>query len=358
MMPIQASAPGKLVLLGEYAVMEGAPALALAVDRRARVRLWPRRDGRILVRAPQIEAGQVAASIDADGRWQWECGADLAQRLHLITHVWNGVMAGLETEWRRTGFDLEIDTGGFVLEAGRGSGKLGLGSSAALSVALASAWLRIAGCEDLLGDRRACLARLLALHGQWQGGRGSGVDVAASLEGGLIVYRREPGAGPMLERRSWPEAGLHVLFVWSGQAVSTSRSLQHLEAWRESRPDRHALRMTRLGTLAQTGIAALDNQDGSFIEVVAEYARELDNLAMDSGLDIISPSQRRLMDWAVRQGAAFKPCGAGGDIGMLVADTAARLEMLRCSILSDGFQPLVLSADPEGLQFGPAWEQA
>ncbi len=34
---ITASAPGKLVLSGEYAVLDGAPAICMAVDRRARV---------------------------------------------------------------------------------------------------------------------------------------------------------------------------------------------------------------------------------------------------------------------------------------------------------------------------------
>ncbi len=36
-MKVIADAPGKLVLLGEYAVLEGAPGLVVAVDRRARV---------------------------------------------------------------------------------------------------------------------------------------------------------------------------------------------------------------------------------------------------------------------------------------------------------------------------------
>ncbi|PKL95245.1 MAG: ATP-binding protein, partial [Gammaproteobacteria bacterium HGW-Gammaproteobacteria-8] len=31
---ILADAPGKLLLLGEYAVLDGAPALVMAIDRR------------------------------------------------------------------------------------------------------------------------------------------------------------------------------------------------------------------------------------------------------------------------------------------------------------------------------------
>ena len=38
---IKASAPGKLLVLGEYAVLRGAPAIVMAVDCRARVSLRP-----------------------------------------------------------------------------------------------------------------------------------------------------------------------------------------------------------------------------------------------------------------------------------------------------------------------------
>ena len=44
-MRIRASAPGKLVALGEYAVLEGAPALVLAVERRAVATLERSGDG-------------------------------------------------------------------------------------------------------------------------------------------------------------------------------------------------------------------------------------------------------------------------------------------------------------------------
>ena len=36
-MRVRATAPGKLVVLGEYAVLTGAPALGLAVDRQCQV---------------------------------------------------------------------------------------------------------------------------------------------------------------------------------------------------------------------------------------------------------------------------------------------------------------------------------
>ncbi|MDD2236061.1 MAG: galactokinase family protein, partial [Kiritimatiellae bacterium] len=43
------SAPGTLMLMGEHAVLRGAPALACAVDQRIQVDLQCRRDGRLRI---------------------------------------------------------------------------------------------------------------------------------------------------------------------------------------------------------------------------------------------------------------------------------------------------------------------
>ena len=42
---LSARAPGKLVALGEYAVLDGAPAVVLALDRYAEVSIEPSDDG-------------------------------------------------------------------------------------------------------------------------------------------------------------------------------------------------------------------------------------------------------------------------------------------------------------------------
>ena len=51
-----ARAPGKLVALGEYAVLDGAPAVVLAVDRYVEAAVGPSEDGscRLMVRASEI----------------------------------------------------------------------------------------------------------------------------------------------------------------------------------------------------------------------------------------------------------------------------------------------------------------
>ncbi|MDF1702969.1 MAG: hypothetical protein P1V36_17615, partial [Planctomycetota bacterium] len=78
-MRIEARAPAKLVLMGEYAVLEGAPAIVAAVNRLVRVELVPapkspEAAGPWTV-ATDLAGGQEAAlRCDADGAL--ESGAD------------------------------------------------------------------------------------------------------------------------------------------------------------------------------------------------------------------------------------------------------------------------------------------
>src|SRR6185295_6471595 len=61
MTTLVARAPGKLFLLGEYAVLDGAPAIVAAVDRFIEVRLTPR-----TVRTVRITAPGVGEALDFD----------------------------------------------------------------------------------------------------------------------------------------------------------------------------------------------------------------------------------------------------------------------------------------------------
>lgn len=341
---VEASAPGKLVLVGDYAVLDGAPALVVAVDRRARVVLETRDDDLVEVRAPDLGIDAARARVDADGGLDW-AHADGAERLGLVSTVWRALSrAGLAP---RGGVTVQLDTSGFFEETAEGRRKLGLGSSAALTVALAAVLVRAAG--HAFAATPAWLERLVAWHGAWQGGRGSGVDIAASLAGGPGLYRHGANA-PALVPVAWPPAGAHCLFAWSGESVSTAGYLARLAAWRHSRAADYAAHMGRLCRLAESLPATLAGGAGGFVRLVAAYGAALQRLADASGLVIYSPAQRVAAGLATREGAAFKPCGAGGDFGVVVADGAPQLERVRRAMMAAGLRAEGLAVDPQGVQ--------
>ncbi|GAB2546811.1 mevalonate kinase family protein [Rhodanobacter koreensis] len=350
MMELMASAPGKLVLLGEYAVLEGAPALAVAVDRRATVRIKPRSDGVCVVSAPDIGVFNVPMPVDVDGRLHWHCAEADTTKLRLVDHVWSALSREGLAPPPGDGFCIELDTAGFFETSSSGQAKLGLGSSAALTVALASALAVYAGHAEAIADRAQWLHRLFRMHSSWQEGRGSGVDLAASVAGGLIAYRlsgQDPG--PSFTSLDWPVAGVRCLFVWSGQSVSTADFLRQLAQWRLGHHAEYAAHMRNLGELAEVAAVALQEGRGAaFVAIVAAYATALESFGAACGLEIFSATQKRLAELAARTGVSYKPCGAGGDFGVVFVQDADRLARIERSILVEGLHCVPLAVDSQG----------
>jgi phosphomevalonate kinase len=349
-MELMASAPGKLVLLGEYAVLEGARALAVAVDRRATVRITPRNDGVCIVSAPDLDVFNARMSLDVDGRPRWQCIEAERAKLRLVDHVWSALSREGLAPSSGDGFCMELDTAVFFEGNGSGQAKLGLGSSAALTVALASALAVYAGHAEEIADRAQWLHRLLRMHASWQDGRGSGVDLAASVAGGLIAYRLAgDDSRPSFTSMDWPIAGVHCLFVWSGQAVSTADFLRRLAQWRLGHHAEYAAHMRNLCKLAEIAVDALQEGRGAaFVAIVAAYAMALENFGAACGLEIFSAAQKRLAELAAQIGVSYKPCGAGGDFGVVFVQDADRLARIERIILVEGMHSVPLAVDPQG----------
>jgi diphosphomevalonate decarboxylase len=351
---IVASAPGKLVLLGEYAVLEGAPALAIATNRRARVELHRLLGRRCEVIAPEIDVAGVELYLDEHGLPDWRGNGEAARKLTRLDQAIRGLAhEGVQLPPGH-GFRLRLDTSAFFVEVGGRRLKLGLGSSAALTVALATALAGHAGRGAISADRRVWLECLLRLHRSGQGGHGSGVDVAASLVGGVILYRLLDGVHPEPSEVGWP-AGLYTLYVWSGRPASTAAFLARLSAWRAEHAAEYQRRMDDLIAIAY---AAADGVRGNQPEVVLDaaqkYGTALEELGRASSVDIVSAEHARVARLARACGALYKPCGAGGgDMGVAFALEPERLQRLRVALAENGFACPPIAVDQTGLKLQP-----
>lgn len=321
---VRASAPGKLVLSGEYAVLDGAPAIVMAVDRRARVVIeaGTGEGHTVMAAGNERQRGRFATGGE---EFVWHSGRD---EFRLVESVWRTANARAEGS-----LSLSLDTRGFV-DAGSGI-KLGLGSSAALATALSLALGEAAGID-------ADAARVAyAAHRDFQGGLGSGADVACSLLGGLVDYTM----GGAASRIDWPE-GLEAALLWSGVAADTGARLEHL-AGCESLPSRAAL-VQAAGRLAQAwrGGVVHDVLDES-----RDYTRVLREFSVDHELGIFDAGFDALVDAARGSTLVCKPCGAGGgDVAVVLAADRDELSTFLVRAEASGFRPLAAGIDDRGAE--------
>ena len=68
MRKIVASAPGKLMLFGEHAVVYGSPCIVTAVDQRVRVSVEPNGEGEIHVCSPNVGLDEYHKKIGSLGK--------------------------------------------------------------------------------------------------------------------------------------------------------------------------------------------------------------------------------------------------------------------------------------------------
>jgi len=339
-MRVTASAPGKLVLLGEYAVLESAPALVLAVDRRAR------------------------ATLASDNSDVWEIisptlGLQARLRLRGGEATWLGD-APTELAWIATLFvrlpraqdlppcRIELDSDAFHLDHAGTRSKLGLGSSAALTVALLGALHAHAHLAP------PTLGEAIEVHRAIQHGRGSGIDVAASLSGGLSCFRLD-GETAHVEPMKLPDA-LRWCCVYSGRPASTGAMLATIAAWREREPVAFTQHTRELATISSRGIDAMTANDAAaFLSSLHDYAGALARFGEAAGANIASREHRAIAAIARDCECVYKSCGAGGgDVGVTFAVEDVRLRAFAVRVAQAGYPVIGLEADPKGLEVAVA----
>ncbi|MBT8108725.1 MAG: hypothetical protein KJP17_10845 [Gammaproteobacteria bacterium] len=320
---ITATAPGKVVLSGEYAVLNGAPAICMAVNRRAVVTIEETAAEHHVVVAPG-HVDEPRRFLVRRGVFGW---LDSSDEFELLEHVWRA--SGLR---RQGGLSLRLDTSAF-LDPEHGW-KIGIGSSAALSVALASAL-----CELAQADIDPVTVAHEG-HLGFQGGLGSGVDIATSGNGGLVEYRMKDRVASQLSMPS----GLECRLFWSGSPASTGKKLERLSS-HGPQPSIDALVFSakRMASAWESGSA------GEVLARYREYIEILQEFSADHDLGVFDAGHDTLTELAAAAGFVYKPCGAGGgDIGILLADNAARADEFIASSVPGDFRALDLQLDERG----------
>jgi len=298
---MKARAPGKVMLTGGYAVLEGAPALVMAVDRYAHADT---------ARAAEAPTAEVAHALGDKAPY-----CDKSELFHEGT-------------------------------------KVGLGSSAAVLVASLGATFAARGQDlDNPDVRTAIFSRARDAHLEVQGG-GSGFDVAASTYGGVLRYSLISGV-PCALQAELPEE-LHFAVYFSGSSARTSDLLAQVAAFKQRDPEAHQKCLIALGRASE--IAVQQCQAGTaheFIVAARRFGEALEELGEASDSPIVPLEFKRLTVAAAEERATFLPSGAGGgDIGVFLGE-APPSEQFANRALQLGMHSLSLAIDRFGVRVTP-----
>lgn len=304
--PRGCSAPGSVLLLGEYAVLwPGGLGVAVAVEPRVQVRMRAARalriegtDGIDRFAWPARAGGPRAGGPDAGGS-----GAP-----GLLDAV---VGACARTLGRAPDPALVTVDSGALTGGGR---KLGLGSSAAVAVAVTHALLG-GPCGATPLD--TVFRTALRAHRAAQGGRGSGYDVAASTYGGAGVFHG--GGEPRFERvtgRAAPPAGLFLIL--GDRPLATTPAVAGYLQWARRWPAECARHRRLSDAIVRRAV-----RTGRWAEAFRAGRLATRWLGKAIGVPVEPAGLHDRLEDAAAAGHAGKPSGAGGELAVCVPAAGA-----------------------------------
>lgn len=278
------SAPGSLMLLGEHAVLHGRRSLCGAVDKRMEVKLTPQKSG-------------ILHIISALGSYESPV-RELApsSRFSFIIHA-----VGKQRDRLPGGLRLDVKSGF--------SSTVGLGSSAAVTVATTAALMEWAGQsysrEDIFREARGTIRAVQGL--------GSGADAAASVFGGVLVYRMDP-----LEIRRLTCCPPLTL-VYSGYKEPTVKVVQLLEQRRNNDPEYFERLFDAIDQSVPQAAGAVEAQDwpalGKILNGNQEFMSQMELSTPDLDRIIEILRSRPNIFGAKISGSGLGDCAVGiGDI--------------------------------------------
>ncbi len=284
-MPFTAAASGKIILLGEHAVVYGAPALAAGIDRGATATAELCPDGH----ESCLALGSTSVRPDLDPG-----NAGVARAFAALL---GDLRAGLPLPPLAIGAELDLPPG------------TGLGSSAALGVAVARAALLAAG-------RPAGDAEVIARADAWERvfhGNPSGIDTMAAAVGGCFRFTRADGA-----RSIRPARDLVLCVGLTGVSTSTREMVEGVARLRARKPEMVDRAVAGITSLVENAALAIEAGDLSAVGKLMDL-----NQMILAGLMLSTEAIEDLCGLARKAqalGAKLTGKGGGGSVLALAED--------------------------------------
>ncbi len=304
----RSSACGKVIVLGEHAVVYGRPAIALPVP--------------MAVEATVRKGGNGVQVIIP--RW----GLEQQVRPGLTRGVNGAINTMLET--------LQLADSGITIEVfphlPRG---MGLGSSAALAVAV----IRALGDAYALALDDESINRLAFECERAAHGTPSGIDNTVATIGKPLVFEKD--GTPSFRELHLPQPVPLVIGITGRESLTATTVARVRTAWRENARRYDAL-FDQMAQLARAGVDALEHAR-------LEELGELMNLCHGylNALQVSSPELEELVHIARNNGALGAKLTGGGGGGSMIALCPGTQDRVAAAMEAAGYQALRL-APPVG----------
>lgn len=321
MKKIITSAPGKLMLFGEHAVVYNRPCLVTAVDQRMRVEIEAGSDKRIEIEAPDVGIKRYSREISSLGK---------------RTNMPKGVRF-LQTAVKNFFKKYQVESGLKIKTKSEFSSKFGFGSSSAVTVATLKG-LSILFKVKLSKKELFNLAYKIVLDVQ---GVGSGFDLAAAIWGGTIFF--VTGGKKIIPLKV---EKLPLVIGYTGIKADTPTLVRQVARLYQHQPKLITNIFDDINLLAQEAKKALVKGDW-------RQAGELMNLNQGL-LDALGVNTQELSDliFAARQTGAYgaKLSGAGGGDCMIALASSKNKARIEQAIKKKGGEIINVKTGAEGIR--------
>ncbi len=300
-------APGKLILFGEHAVVDGQPAIACTLDRGIRVAVSSREtsDGPVLRSTNAMLPTRCKPDPNGEGPER------LREALRVLAE-----MCGPETKKLHFSVDGAIPAGA------------GLGSSAALAVAL------LRGVTQFFGrgiEDEELIERAFALEKVFHGNP-SGVDHTTIVRGGVVAYEKPRGAAVGVAVSMNLPRPLRLAVGVAGPHAGTATAVSALRERAKRHPDHYGRIFEGIGALSRAARVHLERGELGAVGELMDL-----NQGYLNALGVSTPGIEALCAIARERGAlGAKLSGAGGG-GAVVALVDDDPEPVRRAFAAAGY---------------------
>ena len=298
------SAPGKLLISGEYSVLEGYEALSCAtsrkfychtiLDKQLSISNHCNKNVPIIINKTKVEILSLKAN------------QFYLVKLILETALKNGLKIPI--------INIKLDSSELFIQDIDNIKKIGLGSSSALAATLSYQIISNNVKQVKLQD---VFYLAYKAHNQYTQGLGSGIDVATAIFGGLIKFKITNSRSlPKITKLKKNEIIKNLICIYTGYSQKTQLFLNAINKFKKKNENIYKNIITKLSIANKNLIKKLikpkQEINLNFIIAVKTYNNMLYNLGKLVQIDIITNQHKQIAKIAEFYNGTGKASGAGG----------------------------------------------